>query len=187
MRAAVAFPAVAALAFAVGAGLWWLDRAPGAVPGAGAVPVAALPSISGAALYATSFRDSQGAPQSLGQFQGRPLVLNFWATWCAPCREEMPGFVRLNREWAGRVAFVGISSESPELVARFARELRIDYPLWTGGTDVEALSARLGDSAGVLPFTALVDGSGRVVESRVGPYSESELRTRLKAISGNSG
>ncbi|HWH39049.1 MAG TPA: TlpA disulfide reductase family protein [Usitatibacter sp.] len=186
MRAAVAFPAIAALAFAAGATLWWLGRPPPAMPES-AVPAAAQPTISGAALYAAAFRDAQGRPQSLGQFEGRPLVLNFWATWCAPCREEMPAFVRLNREFAGRVAFVGISSEAPDVVARFGRELAIDYPLWTGGAEVESLSARLGDSAAVLPFTALIDPSGRVVTAKVGPYTEGDLRARLATITGNPG
>ena len=186
MRAAVAFPAIAALAFAAGATLWWLGGPPRAMP-ENAVPAAARPTISGAALYAAAFRDAQGRAQSLGQFEGRPLVLNFWATWCAPCREEMPAFVRLNREFGGRVAFVGISSEPPDVVARFGRELAIDYPLWTGGPEVESLSARLGDSAAVLPFTALIDASGRVVGAKVGPYTERDLRARLATIVGNPG
>jgi len=186
MRAAVAFPAIAALAFAAGATLWWLDRPPRPGP-ASAIPAAADPTISGAALYAAAFRDAEGRARSLGQFQGRTLVLNFWATWCGPCREEMPAFVRLNREFGGRVAFVGLSSEAPDVVARFGRELAIDYPLWTGGAEVESLSARLGDRAAVLPFTALIDASGRVVAAKVGPYTEGDLRARLTAITGNRG
>lgn len=181
MRAAVAFPAIAAAALAAGTALWWLDRPRDAVP---AIPAPAPATISGAALYAAAFRDAQGRSQSLGQFQGRPLVLNFWATWCAPCRDEMPAFARLNRRWAGRVAFVGVSSEAPEAVDRFGRELGIDYPLWTGGGEVESLAARLGDTAAVLPFTALVDASGRVVETKVGPYTEPELSAKLTQISG---
>jgi hypothetical protein len=82
---------------------------------------------------------------------------------------------------------VGLSSEAPDLVARFGRELAIDYPLWTGGAEVESLSARLGDRAAVLPFTALVDASGRVVAAKVGPYTEGDLRARLAAITGNRG
>ncbi|HET7403526.1 MAG TPA: TlpA disulfide reductase family protein, partial [Usitatibacter sp.] len=117
MRPAVAFPAVAALAFAAGTMLWWMGRPPRPMPES-AVPAPTAPTISGAALYAAAFRDARGHAQSLGQFQGRPLVLNFWATWCGPCREEMPAFVRLNREFAGRVAFVGLSSEAPEVVER---------------------------------------------------------------------
>jgi thiol-disulfide isomerase/thioredoxin len=168
---------------AAGAALWWLDR-PAGTGGTAATPPTAPPTISGAALYASSFRDAEGRMQPLGRFQGRPLVLNFWATWCAPCREEMPGFAELDRRWQGRVAFVGLSSEDPETVARFGRDLKIGYALWTGGSEVDALASRLGNVAAVLPFTALVDPSGRVVETKVGPYSTAELQRKLETISG---
>ena len=175
MKPAVA-AGIAALAAGVGLALWWAGRPE---------PRLAEPSISGAALYATTFRDAQGTSRSLGQFQGHTLVLNFWATWCAPCREEMPALVRLNRRWRERgVAFVGISDEPPEVVARFARELGIDYALWSGaGND---LSRRLGDRQGFIPFTAVIDRDGRVFTAKVGPYSEAELDAELQRTAGNS-
>lgn len=179
MKARFVFGAVAVAALAAGAGLWWSQRPP---------PRTGPPTISGAALYAATFRDARGGAPSLGRFQGRTLVLNFWATWCAPCREEMPAFVRLQKRWRDRgVEFVGISSEPPELLERFGRELAIDYPLWSGGEQAEELSRRLGNRLGVIPFTALIDGSGRVVAAKVGPYSESELDTLLGKIVGKSG
>lgn len=178
MTARWLFAGVALAAVAAGAALWWSGRPP---------PMTSEPTISGAALYAATFTDTAGQPQSLGQFQGRTLVLNFWATWCAPCREEMPAFERLHRRWRDRqVAFVGVSNEPPEVLAKFGRELGIDYPLWSGGDRAEELSRRLGDRMAVLPFTALIDASGRVFQVKVGPYSEAELDAELTKIAAKS-
>jgi thiol-disulfide isomerase/thioredoxin len=170
------FAGVGALAVVAGSALWLgsrLDPAP-----------AAPAAVSPAALYAASFRDPEGRPQSLGLFQGRIVVLNFWATWCAPCREEMPAFGRLQQRWAGKgVQFLGLSDEDPAVVERFGRSLGVSYPLWTGGEAVDKLGKRLGNRLNVLPFTVIVDRDGRVLETRVGPYSESQLEARLTAYS----
>jgi thiol-disulfide isomerase/thioredoxin len=173
-----AWLAVAILAFAAGAALWWVGRPE---------PAVSPPSISTAALYAVSFHDLEGRPQALGQFQGRTLVLNFWATWCAPCREEMPAFDRLARRWTQRgVAFVGVTQEAPEVVARFERELRVAYPLWTGGDEAAEVATRLGNRIQALPFTAIIGPDGKVVAAKVGPYTEGELEKVLTGISAKS-
>lgn len=171
------WPAVAVLAFAAGAALWWLGRpAPRVGPAA----------ISGAALYATSFRDLEGRPRSLGQFQGRVLVLNFWATWCAPCREEMPAFDRVARRWKDRgIAIVGVSQEAADTVIRFQREIGVTYPLWTGGDETAELARRLGNRIDALPFTAVVGPDGTVVAAKVGPYTEPELEAALIQVAAN--
>ena len=140
-----------------------------------------------AAIYATPFTDTAGRAQSLGQFQGKVVVLNFWATWCGPCREEMPAFARIQARWGGRgVQVVGVSVEDAAKVARFGNELSINYPLWVGEAASE-LSRRLGNTAGVLPHSAILDGSGRVVEQKVGPYTESELDGKLAGLAAKSG
>ena len=116
---------------------------------------------------------------------GRSLVVNFWATWCTPCREEMPGFVNLQSRWQGRgVQFVGLAQDDPAKVAAFGRELGINYPLWQGGAEVMDLSRRLGNRLGVLPHTVLLDSQGRVIESHIGIFEESALDSRLAAITG---
>jgi len=172
------FAGVGVLAALAGAALYFGARAPGSaavVPSADATP---------GAVYSAGFRDLDGQPRSLGQFEGKVLVVNFWATWCTPCREEMPAFVRLQRRWAGNnVQFVGLAADEPEKVARFGRELGINYPLWTGEPDVMPLSKRLGNRLGVLPHTVILDRQGKVVESRIGVYSEPALDDLLGTIS----
>jgi thiol-disulfide isomerase/thioredoxin len=180
LKLPVVFAGVALLAALAGTALWLGERSTLPAPRA---PDAIAPT----ALYAATFRDGQGASQSLGQYQGRVLVLNFWATWCAPCREEMPAFSRVSQRWAARgVQFVGLSSEAPEVVARYAREVPVSYPLWTGEA-AEALAQRLGNRLGVLPYTAMLDPAGRILEVRVGPYTERELEARLEQFAGKRG
>ena len=174
MSARWVFTAIGALALLAGTALWLGSRAPGSAPPARIAP---------AALFAASFSDGAGRPQALGQFQGKVVVLNFWATWCGPCREEMPAFSRMQKQWADRnVQFVGLSSEEPLRVARFGRELAIAYPLWTGGEEVSDLSKRLGNHLGVLPHTVIFGPQGELLDQRVGPYTETELKTRLSAF-----
>jgi len=174
---------VGTAALLAGAGLWWATRPAAPVP---TTPPIAAPSIGAAALYATSFTDLDGRPQALGQFQGKLVVLNFWATWCAPCREEMPAFTRLQARWKSRgVQIVGVSDEEAGKVARFGHELGINYPLWVGASASE-LSRRLGNASGVLPHSAILDGSGRVLEQKVGPYNEAELEAKLPAFVAKS-
>lgn len=180
MKLPVVFAGVALLAALAGTALWLGERSTVPSP-------KAPPAIAPTALYASSFRDADGHARSLGQFQGQVLVLNFWATWCAPCRAEMPAFSRVSRKWAGRgVQFIGLSSESPDVIAAFAREVPVSYPLWSGD-GVETLAQRLGNRLGVLPFTAIVGPAGAVLEVRAGPYTEPELEARMQVFAPNVG
>ena len=176
------FTLVGALAALAGSGLWYAMRPapPAAAPASEAVAVAP------AALLAAAFTDLGGRKRSLGEFQGKVVVLNFWATWCGPCREEMPGFDRLQAQWEGRVQFVGVSAEEPAKVTPFARALGIRYPLWVGGDEVGELSRRLGNRQGVLPHTVVLDPSGSVLATRVGAYKEAELQERLQEFTAKS-
>ena len=178
------FAAVGAAALLAGGLLWHFGR-PARVARPAPAPVVA---IGPAAIYAATFTDAAGNPRALGQFQGKVVVINFWATWCEPCRAEMPAFQKLHERWAGRgVQFVGISDESPEKAGRFGRELGIGYPLWTGGDQVADLSRRLGNSVGGLPHTVILGRAGDVVSQRVGPYTEKELEAILVRLADNSG
>ena len=98
----------------------------------------------------------------------------------------VPAFTRLQARWAQRgVQFIGLSDEEPARVARFGRDLGINYPLWVGGDDIGAFSRRLGNRLGALPFTVLVDRQGNILEARVGPYTETLLESRLSRLSSN--
>jgi len=170
------FAVVALAAIGAGAALWLLGRG-----GPKVAPAAVAP----AALYAATFQDESGASQALGRYHGKLLVLNFWATWCAPCREEIPAFTRVQSRWAGRgVQFLGLSDEEPAKVARFAREVAVNYPLWTGD-GVSELGRRLGNRLGVLPFTVMVGPAGEILDAKVGAYSEGDIEAKLRAFTPN--
>lgn len=172
---------VTVVTVAAGSALWWATRPP-------PMPPVPQPGIAPGALWAATFSDTAGRTHSLAEFQGKVAVVNFWATWCAPCREEMPAFVRLQERWTGRgVQFVGLANDDPRKVDRFASELRINYPLWVGGDSVGDLSKRLGNRLGVLPHTAIIDRRGQVIDSKVGPYTETELDGKLRQLAGSSG
>jgi len=172
------FAAVGVAALAAGAAAWHLGRPQAPVDTPPPVPYVA---IAPTALFAASFMDGT-TPRSLGQHEGKILVLNFWATWCEPCRAEMPAFNRLHERWAGRgVQFLGLSDEPGEKAAAFGRALGIGYPLWTGGDQVADLSRRLGNVQGGLPHTVIVGSRGQVLAQKVGPYTENELEGVLAA------
>ena len=126
-------------------------------------------------------------PQALGQFQGRLVLLNFGATWCAPCRDEMPVLsAAADRLGKDGLVVVGLSSETEDAVRGFARDHPVAYPLWTGGEAVSALGKRLGNADGVLPYSALIGPDGKVLDQKVGPYTQEELakRVRLARVGG---
>ena len=180
MRRWLPLAGIGLLAGLAGISLWLAERH-SAPPTLQSGPVDASP----AAIQAARFADGDGNPHTLAEFSGKVVVVNFWATWCTPCREEMPGFVKLQSRWQGRgVQFVGLAQDDPVNVAAFGLELGINYPLWLGGPEVMDLSRRLGNRLGVLPHTVLLDAQGRVVESRIGIYTESTLDSRLAALTG---
>ena len=181
------FAAVGTAALVAGVALWHFGQPRKRLPAAMETP-APVVAIAPAALFAATFTDASGVARPLGQFEGKVLVLNFWATWCEPCRAEMPAFNRLHERWAGRgVQFLGLSDEPTEKAQRFGQSLAIGYPLWTGGDPVADLSRRLGNRLGGLPHTVVLDRAGRVVAQKVGPYTESELDAELNRVVGKSG
>jgi len=132
----------------------------------------------GSALLAVSLPDASGKQESLGQWKGKVLVVNFWATWCGPCREEMPEFVRAQAEFGGRgLQFVGIAIDQQDKVVQFVEEIGLNYPALIGGYGAMELSRTFGNKVMALPFTVIVDRSGRVVHTQLGPLREEKMRS----------
>lgn len=127
-------------------------------------------------VYGARLADLKGGTQPLEQWRGQVLVVNFWATWCAPCREEVPIFVRLQERY-GRLGlqFVGIAIDQPDKVAEFAKEFRINYPLLIGGLETMELLREVGNRAGVLPYTLVIDRKGNLVSRAAGGLKEAKL------------
>jgi thiol-disulfide isomerase/thioredoxin len=133
-------------------------------------------------IYAQTLDDAEGRPQSLSQWKGKLLVLNFWATWCAPCVAEMPDLEKAQREFAARnVVIVGVGTEAPARVREFRDHIGLHLPLLAGGYDALVLARALGDSQGVLPYTVLVSPGGAVLQTQTGPLRPGQLRGWLAA------
>jgi len=135
------------------------------------------------ALLALSLPDTHGVEQPLAQWRGKVLVVNYWATWCGPCREEMPEFVRAQRDLGPQgVQFVGIAVDKPEPVAQFSKELELNYPALIGGNDAVELTRPLGNHLAALPFTVILDREGHIVYAQMGPFKSEQLRSIIGKI-----
>jgi thiol-disulfide isomerase/thioredoxin len=130
------------------------------------------------ALLALSLPDASGHPQSLEQWRGKVLVVNFWATWCAPCREEMPEFVKAQKEYGPRgVQFVGIAVDDADKVSKFVKEINLNYPALVGGYTAIDISKAMGNRLSALPFTIVVDRQGKVAHTQLGQLKTAELQS----------
>lgn len=124
--------------------------------------------------------DPDGGERRLSQWRGRLLLVNYWASWCAPCVEEMPMLDRFAAKHAARgLAVVGIAEDDAEAVRRFLSRHPVGYPILLGRRQIDGSSVQLGNSRGVLPFTALIDADGRLLDRRVGALDEAKLEAWL--------
>lgn len=132
--------------------------------------------------YGQTMPDAAGTPASMAQWKGKPLVLNFWATWCTPCVEEMPELTALQKELrATDLQILGIGIDNPANIRAFAEKYRIGYPLYVAGMEGSEMSRQLGNKAGGLPFTVLVDRTGKVKKTYLGRLKMEELRRDITA------
>lgn len=141
------------------------------------------PVAAGQRVLAANLLGLDGKPQPLEQWRGKVLIVNFWATWCAPCREEIPGFIKFQSQYGSQGAqFVGIAIDTAERVEPYAREIGINYPLLVGGMETMDFARQAGNRAGVLPYTLVLDRSGKLVTTTVGILKPEKLEALLKPL-----
>jgi len=127
--------------------------------------------------------DLNGQALSFKQWRGKIIVVNFWATWCDPCREEVPALVRIQQQKSLQgVQIVGIGIDSADKMRQFAATYRINYPLLVAGLEAVEVSRRLGNKAGGLPYTVVLDRNGRFVSSHLGGLTEQALNRILTPL-----
>lgn len=143
-----------------------------------------LQARSGAAeLLAASYPDLSGASRRLTEWRGKALLVNFWASWCAPCREEIPLLNAAQQQHASEgLQVLGIGIDTDANLREFTRTVPIKYPVLVAEAGGIELMRALGNRAGALPFTVLVDRQGRVDGTKLGPYSGAELQSALAAL-----
>jgi thiol-disulfide isomerase/thioredoxin len=134
-------------------------------------------------LWSATVTNADGKPQSLGMLKGHPIVVNFWASWCGPCVEEMPSLSQLHREYAKKgIEFVGLGVDSDKNVKNFLQKVRVDYPVYVIGFGGADLARAFGNSAGALPFTVVIDAKGVVRSTKLGQIQPNELKATLDAL-----
>ena len=141
-----------------------------------------------AILRAARVTDLAGNQQDLLKWKGQVLVLNFWATWCEPCREEIPAFGKVRRKLLPNgVEFVGIAIDNAAKVTKFAREMSIEYPLLLAGGDGLELMRKLGNPSGGLPFTVVMDRKSTVAFRHLGALTGEKIEAQLLGMAPGRG
>jgi thiol-disulfide isomerase/thioredoxin len=132
--------------------------------------------------FAQAWQTPDGKIADTQAWRGKVLVVNFWASWCPPCVKEMPTLDLLQQEFKQQnVLFVGIGIDSPSNIRQFLEKTPISYPIMIGGMDGSAIAKELGNTQGALPYTIVINASGKAVSSKLGTISEEELRNSIKS------
>lgn len=122
------------------------------------------------------FTDLTGAHKTVGDWHVNVTLVNFWATWCAPCRDEIPLFMSMLERYRERgFRVVGVAIDEVDAVNRFRDELLINYPLLILEKNVNTVMRRYGDGMAILPYSVLVDAQGNITAKKLGAYEHKEL------------
>lgn len=123
-----------------------------------------------------SFPDLSGKEHNISEWKGKIMVINFWATWCPSCKEEIPDFIALQKDYADKgLQIIGLSIEEPEPVGEYLDNVKINYPVLIAGDQGMLLSRQLGNFLEGIPFTLIVDRQGQIVETKTGQFSKERL------------
>ncbi|WP_353134268.1 TlpA disulfide reductase family protein [Limnohabitans sp.] len=163
------YAGVAAIAAIAGAGVAWNRQAGHGKSGIAAEVMQAF--------WAAEFDTPTGESLSMSAFKGRPLVVNFWATWCTPCVEEMPlidVFFRQNQKNGWQV--LGLAIDQPSRVRQFMGQFPVTYKIGLAGLSGTELGKILGNEVGGLPFTVVLDAQGHLIQRKMGKLSPEDIR-----------
>lgn len=167
--------ALALVALGLGAGGYLLYQR--GLAGGGSIADAAR------VLASTELDDLAGGKRTLTHWTGKIVVVNFWATWCPPCREEIPGLIAARKRFADQgVEVVGVAIDTPEKIRPFAQSLQMDYPLLHGQADALELMRRLGNVSGALPYTLVLDRKGAIAARHLGLLTPAQVADLVQPL-----
>lgn len=130
-----------------------------------------------------SFPALNGTPRDISDWHGKVLIINFWATWCPPCRKEIPEFITLQQELGKQgLQFIGVAVEDRQPVAEYIATLAINYPILVAEDAGIALSQRLGNVVNTVPFTVVVDRQGQIVHRQFGEFSRTQIMEIIEPL-----
>jgi len=172
-----------ALGLAAGAGaFWWQSRAPGAAAlappatAAGGPAAVSSPEHLGEDFWALTLPQPSGTDLQLSHLRGRPLVINFWATWCPPCVREMPLLDAFYAQYRDKgLQMLGVAVDGPQPVRAFLARSPVGFPVALAGADGSGLARALGNTGGGLPYTVLADAKGAIVRRQMGELQAAQL------------
>jgi thiol-disulfide isomerase/thioredoxin len=127
-----------------------------------------------------SLPDLQKHERSISEWDGKVIVINFWATWCPPCIREIPVFMALQEQYAEQgVQFIGIAIDNWDAVEMFVNEKNINYPILVGKQKGIAIAVDFGNDRAVLPFTAIIDRQGKIVLRHLGEFDQQDVKNAI--------
>jgi len=130
-----------------------------------------------------SLNDMHGELRQSSEWEGKTRLVNFWATWCPPCRKEIPLLMQAQDDYAARgLQVIGIALEQADTVLAYAEEMGLNYPSLVGSTAVIELGNQLGNRVGALPYSVLVDPNGKIIETHMGELSAEQLASWLAIL-----
>ena len=143
------------------------------------------PAYGGGELINFTLPGLDGKNHALDEWRGRVIVLNFWATWCPPCREEIPLLIELQKKRAaGGLQVVSVAIDNETAVRPYSQSAGINYPVLLGGDEALDLVARYGNSMGALPFTVIIDRDGTIAARKLGAFTWNELESLVEPLLG---
>mgnify|MGYP001547865850 CR=1 FL=1 len=128
--------------------------------------------------------DLSGAHHAIKEWNGKVLAVNFWATWCGPCKEEIPSFNAMQKQYGPRgMQFIGVALDDAESVRAYLKSTPIGYPVLVGGEDeAMKLATRYGDDKGVVPYTVFIDREGKIAFLQYGAISPDLAREIIESL-----
>ncbi len=140
---------------------------------------------SSAPLFAATLADVDDKLVALSRYQGKPLVVNFWARWCGPCKAEIPELIKFRNAHKGKVEVLGIGIEDRAEPAKdFAKAYEMDYPVFVAKEQGIPLMKALGNTRGGLPYTLFIDRQGKVIHKKMGLLKGADLDAMAPALLG---
>ena len=134
-------------------------------------------------LFAATLTDVADKPAAMSVYKGKPLIVNFWARWCGPCREEIPELIKARAKYKGRgLEVIGIAIEdNAEPVREFAKAYDMDYPVVLAKSKGLWLMQTLGNGRAGLPYTVAIDRKGNIVSKKLGGMKKADIEAAAEA------
>lgn len=150
----------------------------------GSPPLSEEMSKQGAqAILGANLPDIKGIEQAVSQWQGNVMVVNFWATWCTPCREEIPEFIEMQDQYGDQgLTFIGIAIDREDKVVPYSEELGMNYPVLIGGMAAMSYAVAAGNLMSVLPYTVVIDRQGKIADTFLGRVHQNTLEKTIMPL-----